>query len=579
MIKKIRWMILAPFALSSLFAAEGVDKIDFETDIKPILEFNCVSCHHEGKIKGDLRMETLEWVMKSKDVIIPGDPEGSSFWWMCTLEPDDEDVMPPVKKPERDYPMPKVETERLKQWISQGAAWPKTHVLVPRKRLPQTIDFVKEVQPILEYKCVVCHNAEKKEGKLRLDSKKYAFEKEEVLTPGKPYDSSFWWLCTLPADDEEVMPPDPEPLLEARELAVLRRWIEQGANWPDGLEPLIQKKKKNMAAGTASIDLYHQLGFKPGPVEDPLEAYEQEIRGVGATIQMVPIKGGTFQMGSPAGEVGRKEDEGPVFETEVASFWMADKEVTWDLYENWMIDVERENRAFNKLEANERDVIADGVTRPTPPYADMTFGMGKEGYPAICMTQLAAKVFCMWLSAKTGHFYRLPTEAEWEYAYRAGTKTAYFWGDDPKGYEDYGWGEDNSDWQYQPVGKLKPNPWGLYDIAGNVWEWTLDGLGSYAPYAGDPVEKNLVKTTTNLYPRTVRGGSWDDPAAEMRGASRFGSEKRWKKQDPQIPKSVWYHTDALWVGFRVVRAKEIPTAEDLRLYWPTEEDLTGIPGR
>ena len=97
---------------------------------------------------------------------------------------------------------------------------------------------------------------------------------------------------------------------------------------------------------------------------------------------------------------------------------------------------------------------------------------GKQ--PAISMTHHAAMEYCRWLSAKTGKTYRLPTEAEWEYACRAGTKTAYSFGDDPTKLGEYAWYADNSDGTPQIGGKKKPNPWGLYDMHGNVAEWCVD---------------------------------------------------------------------------------------------------------
>ena len=127
------------------------------------------------------------------------------------------------------------------------------------------------------------------------------------------------------------------------------------------------------------------------------------------------------------------------------------------------------------------------MTRPTPPYADMTFGFGRDGQPAICMTHHAAMEYCRWLSAKTGKIYRLPTEAEWEYACRAGTKTAYSWGDDPEKLDEYAWDVNNAE-KPMPVGKKKPNPWGLYDMHGNVSEWCLDHYSADA-YKTYPTEK------------------------------------------------------------------------------------------
>jgi formylglycine-generating enzyme required for sulfatase activity len=183
------------------------------------------------------------------------------------------------------------------------------------------------------------------------------------------------------------------------------------------------------------------------------------------------------------------------------------------------------------------------------------------------MTQFAAKMYCKWLSAKTGRYYRLPTEAEWEYACRAGTKTAYWFGDDPKKLDTYGWYTGNSDDKYQKVCKKKPNPWGLYDMHGNVCQWVLDQYVAdfYARSAGR-VAVNPLAPPTKEYGRVVRGGSWDDEPERCRSAARRWSNKDWKKQDPQLPQSPWYMTDANFVGFRVVRPLRMPTAKEAAKY-------------
>jgi formylglycine-generating enzyme required for sulfatase activity len=198
----------------------------------------------------------------------------------------------------------------------------------------------------------------------------------------------------------------------------------------------------------------------------------------------------------------------------------------------------------------------------------MTFGMGKHGYPAVCMTQLAARIYCRWLTQKTGRYYRLPTEAEWEYACRAGTKTAYSTGDDPAALAEFAWYADNSEEKYQPVGKKKPNPWGLHDMHGNVAEWVLDQYvkDQYSKLAPGPAAKTLAIPTTE-YPRVVRGGSWKDPVQRLRSASRVFSVEEWKEQDPQFPQSIWYFTDAQHVGFRVVRPLTEPSEEEKKAYW------------
>ncbi|MEZ6070905.1 MAG: formylglycine-generating enzyme family protein [Pirellulales bacterium] len=149
----------------------------------------------------------------------------------------------------------------------------------------------------------------------------------------------------------------------------------------------------------------------------------------------------------------------------------------------------------------------------------------------------------------------MPTEAEWEYACRAGTTTAYSWGDDPDEIDDYAWYFENSDDTYHKVGQKKPNPWGLYDIHGNVAEWVLDEYDpqAYAAMSQDKPNENPFLPAQGPFNQVVRGGSWDDEADAPQRARRF-SETWWKEQDPQIPQSIWYHTDAQFAGFRVVPA-------------------------
>ena len=222
--------------------------------------------------------------------------------------------------------------------------------------------------------------------------------------------------------------------------------------------------------------------------------------------------------------------------------------------------------------------MADAITKPTAPYTDMTFGMGKDGYPAICMTQLSAKMYCMWLSARTGKFYRLPTEAEWEYACKAGTSTAYSFGDDPSALSDHSWHMDNSKFQYQKVGQKKPNPFGLFDMHGNVWEWVLD---QFVPHETRCLPKpwwTLVLPNT-LYPRIVKGGSWDDDEAMHRSAARMGSEGWWKEQDPQLPQSVWYRH---WMHCLLVFGlfgHGISSIDEIEKFWPSEAEIKAIPTR
>jgi formylglycine-generating enzyme required for sulfatase activity len=325
-----------------------------------------------------------------------------------------------------------------------------------------------------------------------------------------------------------------------------------------------------LAIGTIGVFGFLPMHEPAGTKEKPavsmadFSAFEVSIPGTEVVFKMVPIQGGTFQMGSPDSEPGRKEDEGPVQEVSVPGFWMMETEVTWDLYELF-IDADR--RASIEYLNEEIKSAADAVTRPSTPYLDPSFGMGKYGFPAVSMTQYSALMFCKWLSELTGELYRLPTEAEWEYACRAGTQTAYYFGDDVSELSKYAWYYDNSDDKYHEVASKEPNPWGLYDMHGNVAEWTLD---QYQPDFYNALKDkihNPWRRPTALHPRSVRGGSWDDDPEQLRSAARLSSTPNWQKRDPQIPKSFWWNTDAPFVGFRLVRPAESPSREDKDLFW------------
>ncbi len=299
--------------------------------------------------------------------------------------------------------------------------------------------------------------------------------------------------------------------------------------------------------------------------EQQLENFTQEIGGTDLSIDMVALPSGSFRMGSPANEAHRGDDEGPVHNVELEHFWISAHEVTWELYNLFV------NRAIDALDnpsRKELDVAVDAVAGATVPYVDMSLGMGtSEGLPVGNVTHFAASQFCKWLSAKTGRFYRLPTEAEWEYAARAGTTTAYHFGDDPGELKAYAWSYENSGDTYHKVGEKRPNPWGLYDMYGNVAEWTLDQYVPDAYHNREEGSGSPVILPEKTYPRSVRGGSYYDDAEYLRSAARLGSTENWKMRDPQFPKSKWWNTDAPFVGFRIVRDPNIPEKTELAKYW------------
>jgi formylglycine-generating enzyme required for sulfatase activity len=443
------------------------------------------------------------------------------------------------------------------------------------------VDFVKDVQPILEMNCVSCHSGEKPEGDFDLSSKETAFKsgsESPTIVPFKPEASALFKLTILPKEDESLMPPKKQGgPLDKKSIEVLRAWISEGANWPKGITLKTRAKKSAGTPNSDDLELVrriHSLIVERAKTDAKFSDYSANVPKTSAPYNMVAIKGGEFLMGSPQQEKGRDSNEGPQTRVKISPFWIGKYEVTWDEYEPFMITpVDRfKNGTRKDFDPAAKYPNVDAVTSPTAPYVEMSFGMGQKGFPAISMTQHGANKYCEWLSAQTGHFYRLPTEAEWEYACRAGTTTAYSFGNDPAELPKYAWFTDNSDEKYQKIGTKKPNPWGLFDMHGNVMEWTADQfVPDYYRRLKSGAINPYVRPKT-LYPRSVRGGGWAGDAAQLRSAWRLGSDPSWEQQDPQLPKSIWYLTDAPWVGFRLARPLEIPSVEEMYFYWNSSTD-------
>jgi formylglycine-generating enzyme required for sulfatase activity len=285
------------------------------------------------------------------------------------------------------------------------------------------------------------------------------------------------------------------------------------------------------------------------------------------TFNMVAIPGGTFKIGSPAGEPFRKEDEGPVKEVEISPFFMAELEVSWDEYLAFYAQTAAEGRSTDTEGLRKN---ADAISGATPPYGqpDQGWGMGKR--PAISFSYHAAETYCKWLSKVTGKTYRLPTEAEWEYACRAGTTGPYFFPGDPKKFEKSGLKarifrndtavintyviyKGNSPGKTQPADQISPNPFGLKNMSGNVAEFCSDW---YQADAYSKYPEGIVKDPTGPAEGTehvIRGGSFLNEAGSLRSAARdYTRTEAWLRTDPQMPKSIWWYSDCFNVGFRVV---------------------------
>lgn len=297
--------------------------------------------------------------------------------------------------------------------------------------------------------------------------------------------------------------------------------------------------------------------------------YTEQIPGTTVSFNMIAIKGGTFRMGSDKKEAFHKEDEQPVRNVSISSFFMAEIEVTWDQYWAFYSYTMSEGRTPPEtVFANNSRPDVDAITGPTPPFGFPDQGWGGGSRPAITMTHYAAETFCQWLSLRTGKKYRLPTEAEWEYAARGGTETPYFFEGNPKDFSDEGFMrkffnaktdiisdyiiyDKNSKNRTQEPDKVKPNPFGLKNMLGNVMEYCAD---KYAPDAYAKTGENVTDPiATEGEEWVVRGGLYTSDAADLRSAARSHTNHAdWLKTDPQQPKSIWWYSDIKGIGFRIV---------------------------
>ncbi|MBX3097066.1 MAG: SUMF1/EgtB/PvdO family nonheme iron enzyme [Fimbriimonadaceae bacterium] len=206
-------------------------------------------------------------------------------------------------------------------------------------------------------------------------------------------------------------------------------------------------------------------------------------------------------------------------EVEVKPFYIMETEVTWNLYDIYYLrlDMTDDQRAANH----------DASLRPSRPYGAVDRGFGHNGYPAIGMAGHAAGVFAEWLTGKMSHPYRIPTEAEWEFAARANVEV-------PVALAEYAVFWDNSDDKTAPVKGKKPNAWGIYDTLGNASEWAvgLDGV------------------------LTTCGGNFLTEGSKLSPSFREPYTVKWQERDPQQPKSKWWLSDGPQVGLRLVFSAE-----------------------
>lgn len=338
----------------------------------------------------------------------------------------------------------------------------------------------------------------------------------------------------------------------------------------------------HLNVGHYSENAIHSKNVAFGKTIEEIEIYEEPaelttftnftefIPGTGVKFDMVAIKGGSFFIGSSEDEKFRNSDEGPRKEIQISPFFMGKIEVTWDEYIAFYNQTASEGRPPEASESFMEAKTADAISGATPPYGPPDQGWGMGSRPAITMTHHAAQVYCQWLSLITGKKYRLPTEAEWEYACRGETESTNFFNINPKQFtgknmisrifkkgnpevDKYVIYAGNAQGKTVEPDGMAENPFGLINMMGNVGEFCSDWYSpdAYSNLSGDKLINPSGPDSGEEY--VVRGGSFKTEARGIRSAYRSQTDlKDWLLTDPQMPKSIWWYSDCNFVGFRVV---------------------------
>lgn len=245
---------------------------------------------------------------------------------------------------------------------------------------------------------------------------------------------------------------------------------------------------------------------------------EEKLKSAEDTIPKTTVKFTTLQL--PAGKITIKDKDGKDTEVAVKPIWIGKTEVTWDEYDVFW--------ACLDLPMSERKAAVKNGSRPSKPYELPDRNWGHDGSPAGSMFCREAQRYCEWLSKKTGKKYRLPTEAEWEYACRCGGAPLK---PEKAELKKMAWYADNAEDQTHPVAQKDPNAWGFYDMLGNVAEWVIRLDGTEA----------------------VAGGSYKDEIEDVNSSAREVYSKAWQRHDPQSPQGKSWFSDGGHLGFRIVR--------------------------